>query len=189
MTAAFEDLQNDTPPPQNHETIRAITYYEKNQKFFEISNKVPQKEHYDVFWIMSSKSQGALDSYDNSNWQSLKHTSLKFIFKNESKAKIKRIIIDKITLKTSTNSWFLDSNPNKNHISKLLKDGESVDFYVNIFWDNNDKALSDMFLVFQMYDIIIDLKLITISGIISKEKIATHFWSFGCPSETTVEII
>ena len=144
-------------------------------------------EHYiDTFWILKKDDEQLGNSFSNA--KNLERISLKLIFKNPSQAKIKQIIINKMNFKCCEQNWIFVPNTQKNNITQLISKDQTFVFYINLFWDKNDTELYKILKLFDMYQVLFELTLITAGNNKQQEKI-TSDWGFGKLSESTFELM
>lgn len=143
------------------------------------------EEYWDTFWIINSADERLQDSFIDRVL--LNCTSLKIVLRNESKAKIKKIIIKKMIFDAFGRKWTFNPNPQHNRISKVIRENEKAVLYINLFWDKNDANLKYIFEQSSVYETIINLELLTIGEISQDEKIAMT-WAWGNSNEFTIEL-
>ena len=188
----YEDEQNRILQPFNTSelTPEFSAKLEESQietiEFMTKLNQVITEYYTDSFWILKKDSE-QLDSNPVQDLKSLEHKTLKFVFKNDSQAKIKKIVFDKMIFDCGMQKWIFSPNPQQNYVSKLLKKDESFTFYINLFWKKDDAILSKFLKLYSMYTIKISITLITVGGKQQKENIESK-WSFGRISESNYDL-
>lgn len=113
-------------------------HIEIGEKFKQVQKPIVKK-YYEVFWIIQSTSEFPGTAF--SALEALGRLSHQFVFRNASKTKLKKIVLQSIKM-IGMGDWVFTSHKDINYISSLIEPGEDINFNINLYWENTDTDLS-----------------------------------------------
>lgn len=163
-------------------------YKEVQLNYIKNMKKVPKtitEKYNDIYWIIDRTSVNPLNQFNS--LESLEKLTYRFVFKNESNAKIKKIVINEVHMNNTMFNWVFRPNNSKNYISQVLQNNETINFNINLYWDINDIELSFL-MNSSATNITMMFTMITIGNNEQVETVDVNLWA-GSMFESSYQLL
>lgn len=163
-----DDFKNFTP-----EKKEAFQNFEFD--FAKELKKIPSvviERHSEIYWIIKKDNEAPQKSF--SSLDLLEKKTFKMILTNNTKAKIKKVILREILMENSDQKWKFTPDKLHDSINYIIMPQMPINFNLNLYWEKDPKLT--ILMETAITKITIKFRLITIGNIEENEELTASIW-------------